>query len=69
MELEGSATKRGFVSAECEEWIRRNVKRASVVTSTAAFAARCVFDNTPMTINQVNNKRAIPMFGLFGKHS
>jgi hypothetical protein len=44
MELEGSATKGGFVSAECEERIRRNVKPASVVTSTAAFATRCVFD-------------------------
>jgi len=44
MELGSSATKRGFMSAECEERIRRNVKPASVVTSTDAFATRCVFD-------------------------
>jgi hypothetical protein len=43
MQLEGSAKKRGFMSVECRERIRRNVKPASVVTSTAAFATSCVF--------------------------
>jgi len=44
MQLEGSAKKCGFMSAECEERIRRNVKPSSVVTFIAALATSCVFD-------------------------
>jgi len=55
MQLEGSANKRGFMSVEYEQRIRRNVKPASVVNSTAAFPRFVYMINTPMTINQVNN--------------
>jgi len=69
MQLERSANKRGSMSAEYEQRIRRNVKPASVVNSKAAFPPFEYMINTPIAINQVNNWSAVPTSGLFGKHS